>query len=470
MRNTLPTIYSDLKALVEKQSPLAKSWGDGVQVIQETSKSTNEVVWWVRCDEPKSLLTADAIDTLIAVGALPVNAEPQRKRSGRYTALAWPVNATAAESALKQQSREGAKIEVLLNRTKELERQLRESQSDNADQFAMARLLETLDAHYKTKPSTKVRRYPQPRLADRKDLGGVPTLFLSDWHWGEVVEAAQIDHLNEYNLSIANARADKAFQIPLELLFKHQSGLMYEGIVCALGGDMLSGNIHDELRETNDACIPECVLSLVDKLSTGILTLAEAFPEVYVPCVGGNHTRLDKKVTYKNKQRNNLDYLVYQIVSRMVRGKLGDNCNVTFDISESPDLMYNIYNTRYLLTHGDQIKESTASTGFIPALIDVSRKKRERLVQNRGEGYDYMLCGHFHHYSTFNEVIVNGSLKGYDEFGYQKHFHRERAIQALWVTHPDHQITGHTPIYVDEPMQPMSHGMPPISFKPPRMR
>ena len=76
MRNTLPTIYSDLKALVEKQSPLAKSWGDGVQVIQETSKSTNEVVWWVRCDEPKSLLTADAIDTLIAVGALPVNAEP----------------------------------------------------------------------------------------------------------------------------------------------------------------------------------------------------------------------------------------------------------------------------------------------------------------------------------------------------------------------------------------------------------
>ena len=33
---------------------------------------------------------------------------------------------------------------------------------------------------------------------------GIPTLFLSDWHWGESVVAGEISGLNTFNLDIAN--------------------------------------------------------------------------------------------------------------------------------------------------------------------------------------------------------------------------------------------------------------------------
>ena len=34
-------------------------------------------------------------------------------------------------------------------------------------------------------------------------IQGIPTLFLSDWHWGEVVNSGEISGLNSFNLEIA---------------------------------------------------------------------------------------------------------------------------------------------------------------------------------------------------------------------------------------------------------------------------
>ena len=41
---------------------------------------------------------------------------------------------------------------------------------------------------------------------------GIPTLFLSDWHWGEVVAPSEINWQNEYNLQIAHQRAKQCFE------------------------------------------------------------------------------------------------------------------------------------------------------------------------------------------------------------------------------------------------------------------
>src|SRR5882757_6503279 len=35
---------------------------------------------------------------------------------------------------------------------------------------------------------------------------GVPMLFLSDWHWGEVVDPIQVGGVNKFNRSIAKLR------------------------------------------------------------------------------------------------------------------------------------------------------------------------------------------------------------------------------------------------------------------------
>jgi hypothetical protein len=63
--------------------------------------------------------------------------------------------------------------------------------------------------------------------------------------------------------------------------------------------------------------------------------------------------------------------------------------------------------------------------------------------------YDTMLLGHWHQLIHLERLIVNGSLKGYDEYAYANNFGFEPPRQALWLTHPEHGITFSMPVYVD---------------------
>ena len=47
---------------------------------------------------------------------------------------------------------------------------------------------------------------------------GVPTLFLSDLHWGENVRPSQINGVNQYNLSIAHERLQSCIDSAIDLL------------------------------------------------------------------------------------------------------------------------------------------------------------------------------------------------------------------------------------------------------------
>jgi len=58
--------------------------------------------------------------------------------------------------------------------------------------------------------------------------------------------------------------------------------------------------------------------------------------------------------------------------------------------------------------------------------------------------------GHWHQYIHHSRVIVNGSLKGYDEYAYSNNFGFERPQQALWLTHPSYGITYRMPVYSDK--------------------
>lgn len=62
-----------------------------------------------------------------------------------------------------------------------------------------------------------------------------------------------------------------------------------------------------------------------------------------------------------------------------------------------------------------------------------------------------MIHGHFHTYSPGDRIIGNGSLCGYNEYAAAGNFAFEAPRQAMWVTHPEHGITYHIPVYVDEP-------------------
>jgi hypothetical protein len=70
--------------------------------------------------------------------------------------------------------------------------------------------------------------------------------------------------------------------------------------------------------------------------------------------------------------------------------------------------------------------------------------------------YDTLIMGHFHQYMHLTRLIVNGSLKGYDEYVYNNNFPFEKPQQALWLTHPKYGITYRMPVYVDKGRKPIT--------------
>lgn len=278
-----------------------------------------------------------------------------------------------------------------------------------------------------------------------KHSPGVPTLFASDWHWGEVVDPAQINGVNKFNLQVAHRRARALVSRTVDLLKNHMVNPTYPGIVFALGGDMVSGDIHDELRESNELPTIPTVLDLLEVLCASVNSLADAFGHVHIPCVTGNHGRNTLKIRAKGRVHTSYDWLLYCLLEREFKA----DKRVSFQVSSGPDVSYSVFGHRYLLTHGDQFSGGDGLIGMLGPVIRGDHRKRSRNGQI-GLEYDTMLVGHWHQYVSMGKVIVNGSLKGYDEYANSKNFGFELPKQGLWMTHPRHGITFSMPVVLED--------------------
>jgi hypothetical protein len=283
--------------------------------------------------------------------------------------------------------------------------------------------------------------------ASATDHVAIPSLLLTDIHWDEVVSPSQIGGVNKYNRAIAEQRVRRAFERTVVVSRDYLKGLRYDGFQLFLGGDMISGIIHEELKETNEAQVMESVLSVVEPLEAGIQLLAKEFGKVHVVGVVGNHGRNTKKPRSKFRAADNFDWLIYRMIQRDLAGRKG----VTIDVPDSADAPVTIYQTKYLLTHGDQFRGGSGISGLLAPLMIGAHRKTRRETKS-GRGFDVMVMGHWH--QTINlptmGVIVGGSIKGYDEHAYLSNYTPERPQQSFWITTPEHGPTISGPIFVDD--------------------
>lgn len=306
-------------------------------------------------------------------------------------------------------------------------------------------LLKALAGEYKRNgvPAWVSLSKSKPKMSQDSGLS-TAVVVLSDTHFDEVVNAAEVDYVNEYNRGIAESRLAQFFQNTIALAKEHTAGITYEGIVCCLAGDMISGDIHEELATTNEATSVQTVLHWSGLVADGLRLLADAFGRVYVPCVVGNHGRTTRKPRAKQRVHTSLDWMLYQIVAR----ELSSDDRITMDISEAADLLFDVHGTRFLLTHGDQFKGGSGIAGALSPLMIGDSRKRKRGITT-GRPYDYMIVGHWHQYGMFKSIIMNGSLKGYDEYAYVSNFDVEPPQQAWFVVDSRHGITLRAPVLVN---------------------
>jgi hypothetical protein len=330
--------------------------------------------------------------------------------------------------------------EQFLSTIKKLEAQVKASKEDALDHATIKQKIIQLaqETANLTPPAWTVE-------ADvSHDFPGVPTLFVSDIHHGEVVHPTQINGVNRFDMAICAERFKRLAESTIRLLSILSPSMKYPGIVMPFGGDMISGNIHDELMVTNEFNTMPTILDLFEILGSLIRTMADTFGNVFIPCVTGNHGRDTRKIYAKDRHHTSFDWLLFCFLQK----HFAADKRITFLIPDGPDAYYKIYRHRYLLTHGDQFRGGDSMIGPLGPIIRGDHKKRSRNVQIDLD-YDTLIMGHWHQYIHLTRLIVNGSLKGYDEYAYANNFPFEPPQQALWLTHPKYRITYRMPVYVD---------------------
>lgn len=282
---------------------------------------------------------------------------------------------------------------------------------------------------------------------------GTPMTMWSDWHYGEVVDEKQVGGVNKFNSEIAEQRIKRLTNTIIDLSYNHmgRAHTKYPGIIVCLGGDMISGDIHDELRETNDRTPWQTVNDLTDIIAAALSTLADKFGKVFVPCVVGNHGRGTLKSRMKNRVFTSFEWNIYCNLKRYFK----DDKRIQFMIPEETDARFNVYDTRFLLTHGDSIA-GRGGDGIIGAIGPITRgaQKVGRSEASIGRDFDYMVIGHWHQMLWLPNTIVNNSLKGFDEYArLELRAPYSRPSQALWFVHPEHGITARWEVFVEGKQQ-----------------
>jgi predicted phosphodiesterase len=280
---------------------------------------------------------------------------------------------------------------------------------------------------------------------------GTPVLLLSDWHMGERVRAAETGGLNAYSREISIRRVHRVVEATIVLARDYMVNPDYPGIVVGLLGDMVTGEIHDELARTNDVDPMPVLLLTVDLLVQALVRLADTFGRVFAPCVSGNHGRTDKKMPAKTFSARNFDWLIYQLVER----RLADRGETRIRIAapEENEVSFAIHGHRFLALHGHDLGVR-GGDGIIGALGPIMRGRLKTAGQKAsiGQDFDTLLMGHWHQYITLPGLVVNNTLKGFDE--YAAKFLRappSRPSQALFYVHPEQGLTSHWQVFAEPP-------------------
>lgn len=279
------------------------------------------------------------------------------------------------------------------------------------------------------------------------DMPGTPVTIWSDFHWGEVIDSAQINNINSYDMGIAQRRLRRLTEKTIQLCNREKNAGQMPGIVVCLGGDMVSGDIHAELVETNELPTMPVLLDLLGHLITALTHLASHFGRVFVPCAYGNHGRNTHKVRAKNSAYTNFDWLLYNLLEKHFE----NDDRIQFLVPEGTDAFFHVHGHRFLLTHGNMLGVR-GGDGIIGALGPIIRGdvKTRRQADDIELPYDTLLMGHWHQFLPLPHVVVNGSLKGFDEFA--KDFLRARPEpprQALLMVVPDYGITEFKAVYCE---------------------
>lgn len=268
-----------------------------------------------------------------------------------------------------------------------------------------------------------------PKILPREKSGKremACVVLASDWHVEEPVDPEAVAYRNEYNLEVANGRIERFFQgIIWNIEHQRASGrIAVNDLILWLGGDLITGYIHEELVESNLLSPTEAVRWLLPRLRDGIYTVMKALDlaRLEIPCSYGNHGRTTQKSRISTGYANSYEWLMYHSLADEFRNEK----RIHFEITNSPHQYVQVYDRTLHFHHGDSLKYMGGVGGLaIPLLKAIPQWDTVRKA-------DVHNIGHFHQLSDFGRAVVNGSMIGYGTYSQHIRASYEPPAQALY--------------------------------------
>lgn len=252
----------------------------------------------------------------------------------------------------------------------------------------------------------------------------------SDWHIEEEVRPEQVSNRNRYDLSIAERRMTRFFEAVRYAVQFNRQIFRIGDLLLWLGGDFITNYLREENVESNLLAPPKAIAFGVTNIVAGIRYLLEDghLEKIRVPCIDGNHGRLDgqRKIKHATRVDNSLEWLMYTMIAR----EFADDDRVEFEIAAGEIQYLDVYGRTIRFLHGDIVHYAGGVGGVtIPLMKAVARWDTTRRA-------DLTVLGHFHQYMSTQDVIINGSLIGHSPYSVTIGARFEPPMQAFTILDP----------------------------------
>jgi predicted phosphodiesterase len=238
---------------------------------------------------------------------------------------------------------------------------------------------------------------------------------LSDLHAGIVVN----NWWNTYDTKILKARLHKYLDEICDIQKLHKCK------VCnvVLGGDNISGLIHQNLRLQNNENVIKQLKIAVEYIGDFVYTLQDWFEEINVYSVPGNHSRMSANKEEHLKGEELDDMIPFCLGLKFANNKNVHICDYPYDKYDNTIVCFETRGgKRFYVVHGDYDKPSNVV---------------KNLTLMTGVKPDGIIMGHRHHNSLDSEhnvkVIQCGCVVGADDYCVSKRISGEPE-QCVFIT------------------------------------
>ena len=286
---------------------------------------------------------------------------------------------------------------------------------------------------------------PLTKVVKGKRHAATMVVLLSDVHCEERVDPRTVNGLNDFSLDVCQARLDELQERFFRLLEHERQLADIDRVVVWLGGDFISGHIHDDTAELAQLAPLAAKRWIGERLRSFIDAVSDTARSVIVATNSGNHGRSTDKLRIGTEMEHSFEQDLYLVMQAEERRD-----NVQWQVGTGYLNYVNVDGFRIRFHHGHAVRYQGGIGGIHVPL------NKSIAAWDATERADLTCLGHWHQFSwgRAGRYVSNGSVIGHSAYAVRIKASFEPPCQAaIVIDHGRNEVTKAMPIYCDRDLR-----------------